>query len=70
MGTGARRYLIVGVAVVAGIILQSHALLTWLNFIFLILALTLLELFLISLRRDAHRLPSADYPSESSGSSR
>ena len=38
-------------AVIAAVFLQSRDLLTWFNLIFLVAALTLLELFWISLRR-------------------
>ncbi|MDO8463273.1 MAG: hypothetical protein Q7S96_03305 [bacterium] len=44
-----RQGLLVGVAVTSAIFLQSRALFTWITMLFLIAALTLLELFWISL---------------------
>ncbi|MBI4142306.1 hypothetical protein HY480_00345 [Candidatus Uhrbacteria bacterium] len=45
-----RQGVLVGVAVVAAAFLQSRQLLSWVNMLFLIVALTLFEFFLISLR--------------------
>lgn len=45
-----RQGVLVGLGVAAAVALQSHQLLSWINFLLLIAALTLLELFWISLR--------------------
>jgi hypothetical protein len=44
-----RQSILVGLAVGAGLFLQSRGLLTWINLLFLVAALTLLELFWMSL---------------------
>lgn len=51
IGIAVRQGMLVGIAVVTAVVLQAHELLTWVNFIFLVIGLTLLELFIISLRR-------------------
>lgn len=51
-----RQGFLIGIGVTIAIFLQSRTLLTWVNTVFLIAALTLLELFIISLR---HELPDA-----------
>jgi len=48
-----RQGVLTGFAVTIGVFLQTKELLTWWNFVFLIAALTLLELFIVSLRRVA-----------------
>jgi hypothetical protein len=45
-----RQGALTGLAVAVAVLLQSKGLLTWVNLLFLIIALTLLELFIISLR--------------------
>lgn len=46
-----RQGALTGLAVTIAVFLQTRELLTWLNLLFLIAALTLLELFVISLRK-------------------
>lgn len=46
-----RQGALTGLAVTIAVFLQTRELLTWLNLLFLIAALTLLELFIVSLRR-------------------
>lgn len=46
-----RQGALTGLTVIIAVFLQTKELLTWLNLLFLIVALTLLELFIISLRR-------------------
>lgn len=46
-----RQGVLTGLAVTIGVFLQAKNLLTWWNLLFLITALTLLELFIVSLRR-------------------
>ncbi|MFH1430663.1 MAG: hypothetical protein ABIG71_04035 [Candidatus Uhrbacteria bacterium] len=46
-----RQGMITGVGAVAAVILQSRGLLSWINLVFLVAALTILELFVISLQR-------------------
>lgn len=48
-----RQGALTGLAVTIAVFLQTRELLTWLNLLFLIAALTLLELFIVSLRRTA-----------------
>lgn len=50
-----RQGALTGLAVTVGVFLQSRDLLTWFNLLALVLALTLLELFMISLRRTRTR---------------
>ena len=60
-----RQGVLVGVGVVIAVILQSRALLSWINLVFLVIALTLLELFWISLRRggsENHHAASTLHP--------
>ena len=49
IGIAIRQGLLVGIAVTSAIFLQSRAIFTWITMLFLIAALTLLELFWISL---------------------
>jgi len=48
-----RQGTLTALAVIVAVFLQSRDLLTWFNLIFLVVALTLLELFVISLQRRA-----------------
>lgn len=50
IGIAIRQGLLTALAVIIAVFLQARDLLTWLNLIFLVAALTLLELFVISLR--------------------
>lgn len=50
IGIAIRQGALTALAVIVAVFLQSRDLLTWLNLIFLVAALTLLELFVISLR--------------------
>ena len=54
-----RQGCIMGVAVTIAVLLQSRRLLTWMNLLLLIGALTVFELFLISLRGGATRASSS-----------
>lgn len=47
-----RQGIIVGLAVAIAVLLQSAQLLSWVNLLALVAALTLLELFIVSLRRE------------------
>lgn len=53
IGIAIRQGALTALAVIVAVFLQSRDLLTWLNLIFLVAALTLLELFVISLRNRA-----------------
>lgn len=50
IGIAIRQGLLTALAVIIAVFLQARDLLTWLNLVFLVAALTLLELFVISLR--------------------
>jgi len=52
-----RQGVLVGLGVVVAVFLQARQLLGWVNFGFLVIALTLLELFLISLHRERGVVP-------------
>ena len=60
-----RQGVLVGVAVIAAAHLQSRQLLSWVNIVFLIAALTLFEFFLISLRSNADTETGLPRPSAS-----